>query len=178
MVFFPCSRSLVDEYRALGRDIVIAAEITCWPNAILCKTCADRYEFNSSDFIACEAFPYLNTGGYMGTAAALSEAFDWMRRQGAAIGHDDQENAWHYYNTFPSKVALDHRQRIWSTMLYCDPTRFRVENCSVFSEYVDDDVCFGHGNGGAKRDVLEPILHQLEEQGCRARPLEKMVSLY
>eukprot|EP00927_Polykrikos_kofoidii_P043290 TRINITY_DN37347_c0_g1_i1.p1 TRINITY_DN37347_c0_g1~~TRINITY_DN37347_c0_g1_i1.p1 ORF type:complete len:828 (-),score=103.45 TRINITY_DN37347_c0_g1_i1:53-2476(-) len=178
VVFFPCGRSIRDEFRALKKDIVISAELLCWPNATLCRTCDERYASGSEDHKACQHFPFLNSGGFMGSAEALADAFDWMNQRGPSIGVDDQENAWHFYNAFPERVALDHRQRIWSTMLFCNRSSFRVENCSVISDYIGGTVCFGHGNGGARRDILAPILRELEDAKCRKPPAPRKVNAY
>eukprot|EP00928_Gymnodinium_smaydae_P029820 TRINITY_DN22352_c0_g1_i1.p1 TRINITY_DN22352_c0_g1~~TRINITY_DN22352_c0_g1_i1.p1 ORF type:complete len:813 (+),score=46.22 TRINITY_DN22352_c0_g1_i1:74-2440(+) len=177
-ILLPCSRSIASEYLSFGRDVVMPSEVTCWPNAALCKSCASRYAADSSERSACELSPNLNSGGYLGRAAALAEAFDWMRQQGDSIGSDDQENAWHYYNTFPSRVALDHRQQIWSTLLFSDLDRFRIENCSVLSGYSNASICIAHGNGASRYDILDPLLRQLEDAGCREKVPPRLVQSY
>eukprot|EP00928_Gymnodinium_smaydae_P094097 TRINITY_DN7857_c0_g2_i1.p1 TRINITY_DN7857_c0_g2~~TRINITY_DN7857_c0_g2_i1.p1 ORF type:complete len:817 (-),score=85.32 TRINITY_DN7857_c0_g2_i1:49-2499(-) len=177
-ILFPCGRSLVDEYRALGKDIVISAEKTCWPRSNLCLTCKERYDIDSEEFSRCKEFPHVNSGGYMGGASALADAFDWMASKGDEIGRDDQENAWHYYRAFRDRVALDHGQRIWSTMIFCSERSFRVANCSVISDYIKDKVCVAHANGGSRWIILDPLLQQLQRRGCMSRSAPRKADAY
>lgn len=178
MLLFPCNRSIVAEYEAFKKDIVISAERSCWPNGRLCNKCTDSYSPGSDEFAACKMFPYLNSGGFMGRAPALAESLDWMWRQGDSIGEDDQENLWHYYRAFPESVALDHGQRIWSTLLFCSPRHFKVVNCTVVSKYINGDVCFAHANGASKSDILEPVLRKLEAHGCRRPRSHRSIEQY
>jgi len=177
-VLFPCSRSILEEWVALGKDVAMPAEITCWPTSNLCRSCEERYPSDSIDLRACKEFPNLNSGGYLGTASALAEALDWMHQQGTSIGHDDQENAWHYYNRFPERVALDHRQRIWSTLCFADEKKFRVQGCRVYSDYIGGEVCLAHANGGSRWLVLDPWLSQLEANDCRPRTAARATDAY
>eukprot|EP00927_Polykrikos_kofoidii_P040579 TRINITY_DN34651_c0_g1_i1.p1 TRINITY_DN34651_c0_g1~~TRINITY_DN34651_c0_g1_i1.p1 ORF type:complete len:831 (-),score=93.50 TRINITY_DN34651_c0_g1_i1:123-2615(-) len=167
MIFLPCGRSVVDEYRKLARPIVMTAEKTCFPNATLCRTCEERYPAKSDDLKACKMFPNVNGGGIMGAAWALVEAFEWMYQQGSAIGRDDQENKWHMYNYFFDRgmAVLDHRQRIWANFFACKRDAFWVEGCGIISNYTGK-VCFAHGNGGTKWEILQPLLRTLREKGC------------
>lgn len=178
VVLFPCSRSIVAEYAAYGKDIVWAADTSCFPNPAVCKTCEDRYPAGSSNLDACRAFPYLNGGCYMGSATALADALEWMRRNGAAGGRDDQENKWHYYNRFPDKVVLDHKQRIFSCFFGCDPAAFHVKDCTVVSNYTGEDICFAHANGGTKFEILAPMLQELARRGCIELPRKRKASAY
>merc|ERR1712216_359840 len=79
------------------------------------------------------------------------------------------ENIYHYYNRFPEKVALDHRQRIWSCLFGTVREQFHVEDCRVTSDVIGNDVCVVHANGQTRFTVLAPILQELEERGCRHR---------
>merc|ERR1712129_655282 len=94
------------------------------------------------------------------------------RQQGKAIGRDDQENKWHLYNEFPDKIALDHRQRIFTCLFGTSLEGYRVENCTVISNYTGEQVCLVHGNGGTKWEILMPLIQELEAQGCR-KPLDR-----
>mmetsp|Transcript_55155 Transcript_55155/g.178773 ORF Transcript_55155/g.178773 Transcript_55155/m.178773 type:complete len:668 (+) Transcript_55155:484-2487(+) len=162
VVFFPCSRSIVDEYRAYGRDIVWAADTTCFPN-----------------HKACHKFPNLNGGCYMGSPRALADTLEWMREQGAAIGTDDQENKWHAYNHFSDTIVLDHRQRIFTCFFGSKREGFRIENCTVVSDYTGEEVCFAHANGGTKWEILEPLLQELEDKGCwKSKAIRQSVRHY
>uniref|UniRef100_A0A7S0AU55 Uncharacterized protein n=1 Tax=Pyrodinium bahamense TaxID=73915 RepID=A0A7S0AU55_9DINO len=114
----------------------------------------------------------------MGSAPALAHALEWMRWHGAAGGRDDQENKWHYYNRFPDRVVLDHRQRIFNCFFDCAPEAFHVENCSVVSDYTGEDICIAHANGGTKFEILAPLLRELEARGCLELPRKRRASAY
>eukprot|EP00928_Gymnodinium_smaydae_P057452 TRINITY_DN40690_c0_g1_i1.p1 TRINITY_DN40690_c0_g1~~TRINITY_DN40690_c0_g1_i1.p1 ORF type:complete len:703 (-),score=134.03 TRINITY_DN40690_c0_g1_i1:93-2138(-) len=169
MVLLPCDRNVTEEYLSYGKPIVMSAEKTCWPVSRLCRRCDERYAVNSSELSECAAFPNVNGGALMGTASALAEALAWMHEQGPGIGRDDQENKWHLYNhLLPlGRVALDHGQRIWSQFFGCEPEKFRLQGCRVVNDYTGREVCFAHGNGGTKWEILQPLLRRLEEAGCR-----------
>merc|ERR1712007_287759 len=132
------------------------------------------------DFVACEAFPNLNGGCYMGRAGALADALEWMHKHRDVIGRDDQENKWHYYNNhFPERVVLDHRQRIFTCFFGCARDRFHVtDRCQVVDSYTNEQVCFAHANGGTKWEMLAPLLRELERRGCREPSLPRKVNDY
>lgn len=180
VVLFPCSRSVAAEYASYGTDIVWAAEKSCFPNRTACKSCEERYGASSPNIGACEAFPNLNGGCYMGKASALADALEWMHVEVSkgTIGRDDQENKMHFYNAHPHRVVLDHRQRIFTCFFGCVPERFRIENCSVISEYTGQEVCFAHANGGTTWEILEPLLRELERRGCRKPRTPRKASAY
>lgn len=163
VVLFPCQRSVVQEYHLLGSEIAIAAEKICWPDPTLCTPCEVRYA-DFEQIAACQSgFPNLNSGGYIGTARALTTAFEWMLSEGLDKA-DDQLAWWKYYRAFPERVAIDHRQRIWTTLLRSERSRFAVTvgpPCgAVMSNYSGDQMCFAHGNGRSLQDVLEPLFEQ------------------
>eukprot|EP00928_Gymnodinium_smaydae_P022905 TRINITY_DN19097_c0_g1_i1.p1 TRINITY_DN19097_c0_g1~~TRINITY_DN19097_c0_g1_i1.p1 ORF type:complete len:555 (+),score=54.30 TRINITY_DN19097_c0_g1_i1:698-2362(+) len=174
VVLLPCKRSIVDEYRRFGKDIVVSAERKCWPDAHLCAPCKARYQRDHLSFQACKSgFPNLNAGGYMGTASSIADAFRWMRTHGGLSHGSDQRTWWHYYRAFPEHVALDHQQRIWSALAGLSIQGFQVltptankDNdhvaCGhVFSQYTNDLVCFLHGNGASKETILRPLLQKV-----------------
>lgn len=168
VMLLPCSRSITEEFASFKKDIVWAADTSCFPNPRVCLSCDARYTPGSQQHTDCQSFPNLNGGCYMGRAPALAEAFEWMRdKSDSEIGRNDQEQKWNYYNTFPDKVVLDHTHQIFSCFFGGEPHKFRIEGCSVVNDYVGKDVCFAHANGGTKWTVLAPLLKELEERGCR-----------
>eukprot|EP00933_Yihiella_yeosuensis_P025275 TRINITY_DN19628_c3_g1_i1.p1 TRINITY_DN19628_c3_g1~~TRINITY_DN19628_c3_g1_i1.p1 ORF type:complete len:783 (-),score=105.55 TRINITY_DN19628_c3_g1_i1:339-2657(-) len=167
-VLFPCKRSLAEEFAKFDKDIVWGAEKVCFPTRTACLSCSERYGSGTAEEKTCQAFPNLNGGCVMGRAEALAQGFEWMRekRKLGLIGRDDQENKMHFYNHHQDRVALDHQQRLFNNFFATPPETFRVEGCSVVSD-ITGEVCFAHGNGGTKAEILAPLLRQLEEKGCR-----------
>merc|ERR1712118_382844 len=97
-------QSVALQYAAFGKDIVWAADTSCFPNPQVChigRQRCDMYAEGSPELQACQKFPNLNGGCYMGKASAIADALEWMHEQRGRIGLDDQENKWHYYNNFP-----------------------------------------------------------------------------
>merc|ERR1712072_235723 len=90
----------------------------------------------------------------------------------------DLENIYHYYNRFPHKVALDHRQRIWSCLFGTERAQFHVQDCRLFSDAIGADVCVVHANGQTRFTVLAPVLEELAEKGCRDRPAPRKTDPY
>jgi len=186
VIMFSCSRSIVSEFKAFNRDIVFATDKSCFPNPALCKSCVQRYGPDSPELKACEAFPHVNGGGYMGTAAALAEALEWMNDFNEEAGGDadthlsgkDLENIYNYINRFPEKVALDHRQRIWTCLFGTELSHFHVEDCRVRSDYIEEEVCVVHANGQTRFTILAPLLEELENKGCRKRPPPRKADPY
>merc|ERR1712166_1372277 len=107
----------------------------------------------------------------MGTADSLATALEWMNDNieesgGDSSGHlegKDLENIYHYYNRFPEKVALDHRQRIWSCLFGTERSQFHIQDCRVSSDVIQDEVCIVHANGQTRFTVLAPVLTDLED---------------
>lgn len=117
MVLLPCRRSIKEEFHRFGKEVVISAETKCWPTNLPCIPCEEWYAAGSTELVACRTGKQnLNSGGYMGSATSLAHAFRWLQAKG--YGDIDDQLAWRYYRrSFPHLVALDHRQRIWSTLL-------------------------------------------------------------
>jgi len=178
VILMPCSRSIAAEFATFGTDIVWAADTSCHPNPKVCTPCAARYPAGSQQLADCQKFPHLNGGCYMGKAPALAHAFEWMRDKGHAIGRNDQEAKWNYYNTFPDKIVLDHRQRIFSCFFGSTLDQFRIDGCRVVSEHTGDEVCFAHANGGTKWTILAPLMQELENSGCLPRSPPRFTKPY
>eukprot|EP00929_Paragymnodinium_shiwhaense_P068882 TRINITY_DN34731_c0_g1_i1.p1 TRINITY_DN34731_c0_g1~~TRINITY_DN34731_c0_g1_i1.p1 ORF type:complete len:801 (-),score=117.43 TRINITY_DN34731_c0_g1_i1:112-2514(-) len=167
VMLLPCNRSIVDEYRAYNKSIVWAADTTCHPNREACRTCQEQYPNGSEYMDSCNNFPYLNGGCHIGTAAAIADAYDWIRMQGGKIGRDDQENKWHLYNNNRDKIVLDHAQKIFTCFFGHREQHYKIEGCSVVSAVTGDEVCLAHANGGTKWEILKPLITELEKKGCR-----------
>lgn len=171
MVFANCKPdSILFEYRKHEKPLLVSAEKFCFPKDIgSCPSCADSYCRNSD-------FHYLNSGGIMGTADALSHAFLWMQENTPDTG--DDQAAWHlYHRKFPERVALEHQPRIWVTLQGAVMEQFVVrsgERCGVV-EYQNSEACFLHGNGAAKNKELPELYSQMEASCGRAWSPAKVI---
>merc|ERR1712157_162279 len=95
------------------------------------------------------------------------------------IGYDDQENKMNYYNHNMDRVVLDHKQRIFTVFFGVARDRYKVgENCTVIDSHTGQQVCIAHANGGTKWEILYPLLHELEAQGCRKKRTSRAVNTY
>ena len=186
VVLLPCRRSVVEAFRASGKRLLVSAEKNCWPVGSPCAVCGGHSSSGSADHEACASgFPNLNSGGYMGTAAAISDAFEWIARNGHRRSemNDDQGALWQYYRAFPDRVGLDHRQSIWSVLLGSAISSFRVlpaaEPCGrIYSSYIDDEVCFLHANGNSKTQTLQPLLDEVNRVCGYASDPVRRISQY
>eukprot|EP00927_Polykrikos_kofoidii_P053717 TRINITY_DN48281_c0_g1_i1.p1 TRINITY_DN48281_c0_g1~~TRINITY_DN48281_c0_g1_i1.p1 ORF type:complete len:842 (+),score=101.02 TRINITY_DN48281_c0_g1_i1:61-2586(+) len=174
-----CQRSIVSEFRAFDREVVLAAETGCWRGGRQepCASCESRYAVGSEEIQACQAgFPFVNAGGILGTVASLTRAFTWM--QGVDLGVGDVQGAWwQYYDAFPDRVALDHRQRIWAVVGGLRLDKFRVLGggsseedvhgsadfpCGrVLNGYTGEEVCIMHANSNSRRSILIPLEQEI-----------------
>lgn len=175
--FFPCDRSIVEEYRKLGADIVVSAEMQCWKGGRGCASCEERHKPDSKPLRECQfGAPYLNSGGILGTAAAIARAFSWMHERSYTFGSD--QLAWHlYYDEFPDRVVLDHGMRIWVTLHGLDLRMFNFHRMSsgvrcggVMNNYTGEPVCVLHANS-VTRSYLRKLDGQIAKECGFPAPL-------
>jgi hypothetical protein len=88
---------IIGKFRSLGSPIVFSAEKTCHPPGN-----ADRFPPSST------SLRFLNSGGYMGTAGALIDAYDRIEASGYVKGRSDQLAWQRLYFDCPDLISFDY----------------------------------------------------------------------
>lgn len=129
--------TIVERYRDMGADIVFAAEKTCWPKADM----ADQFPASHTEY------RYLNSGVYIGTAAALRKFF----ADSIENNEDDQlymQNKFLTQETYGVKAILDVENYIFQCIAMSGTDVVVKSNKQLLNTATRCCPCILHGNGG------------------------------
>lgn len=130
--------TIVERYKDMGGDVVVAAEKTCWPD----KTLADQFPNSHTEY------RYLNSGLYIGTAVALRKLFE----ESLEDGSDDQlymQKQFLQQDALGVKVVLDVENYIFQCMAAASQDITVKSNKQLLNNATRCCPCVLHGNGGA-----------------------------
>ena len=149
ILFVADRMTLVHTFRDIGKPIVISAEKGCWPDENVAS-----FHPNQDAL-----FAYPNGGAYMGYAADIRRMLDFFATfegynccdfEGNFYNStDDQRCLTTYYLMNPQICALDHDQRLFSSLHLCVLTDFEFrKNGEVLNRLTGRRTCILHGNSG------------------------------
>jgi hypothetical protein len=95
---------IIDKYRSFEKPIVFSAEKSCHPPGNV-----ERFPPSST------SLRFLNSGGYMGAAGALLDAYERIAANGYVKGRSDQLAWQQLYLDCPDLISLDYQ----ATMFLC-----------------------------------------------------------
>lgn len=154
--------SVAVDFRALGRPLVFSAECGCWPHVLRDRgrTCRDKFPPSPTPY------RYLNSGGWIGTAAAASTFLRRLVDDAAAATQqdfhklNDQELAADLYLRGDVDLALDfyatifqptHAVRDDTAVPDCDPVPHLAPHRGILRNVLTDTLpAVYHFNGGGK----------------------------
>lgn len=131
--------TIVERYRDMTADVVFAAEKTCWPEASL----ATSFPETHTDY------KYLNSGCYIGTAAALRK----IMTEEIADHEDDQlylQNRFLTQEQTGVKVILDVENYIFQCIAMTGTEVVVKSNKQLLNTATRCCPCVLHGNGGGQ----------------------------
>ena len=115
VILFDNIENIINKFLEFNKPLVFSAEIYCWPDNDIAK----YYPEETKN----EKFRYVNSGTYMGYAKELKEMLNTFKEKNyncdtypdkINYNSDDQRCLTYYYLNNINKIALDHKQKIWS----------------------------------------------------------------
>ena len=115
VIIFDNPENMLNKFKEFNKNMVFSAEKFCWPD----NDIENYYPEETKN----EEFRYVNSGTYMGYAKDLKEMLNTFREKNYNCDTypdkingtcDDQRCLTYYYLNNINKVALDHKQKIWS----------------------------------------------------------------
>jgi hypothetical protein len=123
--------TILERFEGFGSQVVFSAESVCWPHA----EWADRFPESETPY------RYLNSGTYVGKAAALKRIMEW---EPIADDADDQAYCQEVFFSGLYDIALDYEQYIFQTH---EPFVQQL-NQQLWNPKTRCCPCIYHGNGG------------------------------
>jgi hypothetical protein len=159
-----------DKFLSFGCDIVIGAEINCWPEFY-----EARYPPHPDP---SSRYRFINSGGYVGYRRTVSAILSWRPpaevQEHCKIGSDQGYFMEYYFSHHaePAHIRLDTRQHIFQNMFKADWGHFEVWNGRVYNRERRESPCFLHFNGKSfmrdGRNLMPAIVETLRHS--RAHP--------
>ena len=118
VILFDNIENIINKFLEFNKPLVFSAEIYCWPDNDIYKYYPEKTKN--------EKFRYVNSGTYMGYAKDLKEMLKTYNEGKNCIKYNqkddtipdgfisDQRCMHKYYLENLDKIALDHKQKIWS----------------------------------------------------------------
>ena len=130
-------KQVLEKYKKFNMPIVVSAEKTCWP---------DKDRVSQYDTLQ-EAFPYLNSGGYIGTVKALKTVFENYNNEKKV---DDQRFWTDMYFKFRDLITLDTKGEIFLSLYDTDVNNYKFDNSVFTYTETSTNPVIIHGNGWQK----------------------------
>ena len=146
---------VLEKYKKFNMPIVVSAEKMCWPD----KDRASQYNTLQ------EAFPYLNSGGYIGTVKALKTVFENYNNEKIV---DDQRFWTDMYFKYKDLIVLDTKAEIFISLMKTDVNNYKFENSVFTYKETGTNPLIIHGNGWQK-DKLNLFTPLLQNGGNRQK---------
>jgi hypothetical protein len=152
---------IVAKFMEYGADLLIGAEINCFPARLAPAYPAVEVATTSR---------YVNSGGYIGYARAIREMLSWKADgEIAAICADGTDQAYvaeYYIARHCAKVRIDDRQRIFQNMHLVSWREIDIRQGRIHNTVLEETPCFVHFNGssyqtGAGTDIRPVVLERL-----------------
>ena len=163
VVVIGTKETILEKYKKFKKPIVISAEKTCWP---------DKDRANEYDTLE-EPFPYINSGGYIGTVKALKTIFENYNneentmQQGVkhlddrsslkentmqqGVKHLDDQRFWtNMYFKYRDLIGLDTKAEIFLSLFDTNVSNYNFDNKIFTYKETNTNPIIIHGNGHHK----------------------------
>lgn len=138
---------ILERYHAFAAPLVMSAETACNPYPELVFRYPDE---------CATPYPYLNSGGYIGTAGAIRELLSDLRVWRLPDAINDQGVLSDFHLAHPGRICLDHRAELFQS-LYGAEDHIYIQNGRARNLCTDSRPLILHGNGGASQRFLATL---------------------
>lgn len=156
---------LINKYKSFNKDIVFSAENACWPDGSREPEYVDTKN---------EAFPYLNSGGYVGKVSTLKEIFN-NYNDGDEI--DDQRFWTDMYFKNRDKIVLDTKAEIFLSMHDVKEEDLLFDNNIFTYKETNTNPILVHGNGTSK-SLLDIFVSKIQYGGNNRKKITWILHYY
>lgn len=152
VIFYDNPENIKKKFLEFNKNIVISAEKNCSPD----KEITEYYPEETKN----EIFRYVNSGGYIGYAKDLKEMLNTYNSGKNCIKYNqtddtipdgfisDQRCMHKYYLENLDKIALDHKQKIWSLAAATDRDNYDIEGYNkLYNKLTNEQSSVLHTNG-------------------------------
>jgi hypothetical protein len=152
VIFYDNSENIKKKFLEFNKNIVVSAEKNCSPD----KEISEYYPEKTKN----EVFRYINSGSYMGYVKDLKEMLNTYNKGKNCIRYNqkddnipdgyisDQRCMHKYYLENLDKVAVDHKQKIWSLGAATDREDYEIDGYNrLYNKITNEQSSILHTNG-------------------------------
>lgn len=152
VIFYDNPENIKKKFLEFNKNIVVSAETGCGPDGEISK----YYPEETKN----ETFRYVNSGGYMGYAKDLKEMLNTYNPGKNCIKYNqkddnipggyisDQRCMHKYYLENLDKIALDHKQKIWSCTIGRNRDDYDIQQYNkLYNKVTSEHSSILHTNG-------------------------------
>jgi len=178
VVFTQAAAQILQQFFNFCAPIVMGAEKECNPDFAMQIMLQDEGNGKGKEGqIESTIFPFLNSGTWIGHAAAVKRMFKLMAEDiamhysvtgGDLVHLNDQRWFTRYHLMHPEEVALDAKGELFHTLHWTQPSQFRAMGSvgaqgTVHSSISNTTPCVLHGNGDDGKPVLDALTQMLAD---------------
>lgn len=152
VILFDNINNILKKFLEFNKPLVFSAELYCWPDG-------DVKQYYPKETIS-EKYRYVNSGTYMGYAKDLREMLNKFKEKNYNCdtypnkinnNSDDQRCLTHYYLDNIDKIALDHKQKIWSICAGTKREDYDITKYNyLYNKITKEKSSILHANGSNK----------------------------
>ena len=152
VIFYDNQENIKKKFLEFNKNIVISAEKNCSPD----KEISEYYPEETKD----ETFRYINSGTYIGYVKDLKEMLNSYNSGNNCIKYNQQDDnipggfisdqrcLHKYYLENLDKIAVDHKQKIWSLGASTDRDNYDIEGYNkLYNKITNEQSSVFHTNG-------------------------------
>jgi len=153
VIFYDNPENIKKKFLEFNKNIVVSAEKFCWPDGDISK----YYPEETKN----ETFRYVNSGTYIGYAKDLKEMLNSYNSGNNCVKYNQQDDnipggfisdqrcLHKYYLENLDKIAVDHKQKIWSICSGTNRENYDIEGYNkLYNKITNEQSCVLHTNGG------------------------------
>ena len=153
VIFYDNPENIKKKFLEFNKNIVVSAEKFCWPDGDISK----YYPEETKN----ETFRYVNSGTYIGYAKDLKEMLNSYNSGNNCIKYNQQDDnipggfisdqrcLHKYYLENLDKIAIDHKQKIWSICSGTNRENYDIDGYNkLYNKITNEQSCVLHTNGG------------------------------
>ena len=154
---------IVEKFKSYNCDLLLGSELNSFP---------EHYKNHYPTMQSPTNYLYVNSGGYIGYAHAISKLMLWKDHttiERICENGGDQTYFIEYFLQNPSeKIRLDTYQKIFQNMHWVSWNEFYIQNGRFVNTILNEKPCFIHYNGGTwqtndKQNILPIAVQKLKE---------------
>ena len=153
VIFYDNQENIKKKFLEFNKNIVISAEKNCSPD----KEISEYYPEETKN----ETFRYINSGTYIGYVKDLKEMLNSYNSGNNCVKYNQQDDnipggfisdqrcLHKYYLENLDKIAIDHKQKIWSICSGTNRENYDIEGYNkLYNKITNEQSCVLHTNGG------------------------------